>query len=733
MASGGPDSGGVRSGGLAEAATTAAPRAWEGLVGRTILLGIVPMAVLLGAMIAIAGVDRYSSLERNATRELGRLATAAALDLDREIRGAVDLSRTIAQMQSGGMFGMRQLSLETLRHLVERNPWCLGTYLCYEPDADGKDAHSLRWGLPEGSIDEAGRFLPYWFRDHARGGALALKINLDLDTSLYYDGVRRAFAATGEAAPMVGDPYFYDGDLLVEHTYPIVIGGRFMGIAGADRSLRGLRNDAQRLALVSDAAVFVISGRGIFAATSLDGDEPGRPGARVPQTLRTSRFAALFEPLLEPADAPRVLVAPSPIDGVETYWAAATIETGGWTVILARPASEVTGPLLAQTIWMSGVSGLAVLGVVALLVALLRNFSQRIRVAAAAASAIAAGDLAAESPASAQRDEAGLLLRTLAAMRLGLAEIVRRVKVATISLHTAITEVAAASRQQEAAAGEFEHTATEIAAAVVEIRRTSETLVASMGELRRFTGETADLADAGRGGLEEMRGSMDRLEEGSASIAQRLATINERAEGITRIVTTIATVADQTNLLSVNAAIEAEKAGEQGRGFLVVAREIRRLADQTAGATGEIERFVEQMRSAVSAGVMEMDRFAELVRLGCGQAETSTGRMSGILAQVDASVERFAALDAGMQQQAAAAGQIDGAMARLGERAREGAESVREFARSAAELQRALSSLRSVVDTFRLPEQRPVQPPQGDSNGRLHLMRTTAKTSPTDA
>ena len=88
----------------------------------------------------------------------------------------------------------------------------------------------------------------------------------------------------------------------------------------------------------------------------------------------------------------------------------------------------------------------------------------------------------------------------------------------------------------------------------------------------------------------------------------------QRTASINLAVTTIAKVADQTNLLSINAAIEAEKAGEYGKGFLVVAREIRRLADQTAVASLDIERMVKEMHSSVSAGVMEMDKFAEQVR-----------------------------------------------------------------------------------------------------------------------
>ena len=87
-------------------------------------------------------------------------------------------------------------------------------------------------------------------------------------------------------------------------------------------------------------------------------------------------------------------------------------------------------------------------------------------------------------------------------------------------------------------------------------------------------------------------------------------------------------MADQTNLLSINAAIEAEKAGEYGLGFLVVAREIRRLADQTAVATLDIERMVKEMQSSVAAGVMEMDKFSDQVRHGVQEVGNINGPCS---------------------------------------------------------------------------------------------------------
>jgi methyl-accepting chemotaxis protein WspA len=107
------------------------------------------------------------------------------------------------------------------------------------------------------------------------------------------------------------------------------------------------------------------------------------------------------------------------------------------------------------------------------------------------------------------------------------------------------------------------------------------------------------------------------------------------------VVTIITQVADQTNLPSNNAASEAEKAGEHSRGFLVVAREIRRLADQTAAATLGIESRVRLMQGAVSAGVMHMDKFSEEVRSGIGRVAEVNCQAGRIIAGVAALGERF--------------------------------------------------------------------------------------------
>src|SRR4028118_381836 len=139
---------------------------------------------------------------------------------------------------------------------------------------------------------------------------------------------------------------------------------------------------------------------------------------------------------------------------------------------------------------------------------------------------------------------------------------------------------------------------------------------------------TAIAAGASQNDLNRMETVMRQLSNATASIATKLGVMSEKANNINSIVTTITKVADQTNLLSLNAAIEAEKAGKYGSGFAVVAREIRRLADQTAVATLDIEKRVKEMQAAVSTGVTEMNNFTEEVNESVEDVESVSWQLT---------------------------------------------------------------------------------------------------------
>jgi methyl-accepting chemotaxis protein WspA len=193
---------------------------------------------------------------------------------------------------------------------------------------------------------------------------------------------------------------------------------------------------------------------------------------------------------------------------------------------------------------------------------------------------------------------------------------------------------------------------------------------------------------------------MQQLGDATGSISAKLGTIREKAETINLVVTTITKVADQTNLLSINAAIEAEKAGEAGRGFLVVAREIRRLADQTAVATLDIDLMVRQVQAAVAAGVMEMDRFRARAGSCLAQAAEVSRQIGQALEQAHVLNERFQMVNAGMGQQTEGARQIGEAIVQLADSVKQVSVAVKEFSSAAGGLRDAAQGLQREVGEF---------------------------------
>ncbi|HEY9321229.1 methyl-accepting chemotaxis protein WspA [Achromobacter deleyi] len=271
-----------------------------------------------------------------------------------------------------------------------------------------------------------------------------------------------------------------------------------------------------------------------------------------------------------------------------------------------------------------------------------------------------------------------------------------------VQVATSVTEIAATSKQQQATASEVAATTTEIGATSREISATSRELVRTMTEVSGAAEQTASLAGSGQVGLARMEDTMRNVVGAAGSVNAKLAILNEKASNITQVVTTITKVADQTNLLSLNAAIEAEKAGEYGRGFVVVATEIRRLADQTAVATYDIEQMVREIQSSVSAGVMGMDKFSEEVRRGMADMQQVGDQLSQIIQQVQTLAPRVQMVNEGMQAQATGAEQINQALQQLSDAAQQTVESLRQSSLAIEELTLVANDLRSGVSRFKV-------------------------------
>jgi methyl-accepting chemotaxis protein WspA len=317
------------------------------------------------------------------------------------------------------------------------------------------------------------------------------------------------------------------------------------------------------------------------------------------------------------------------------------------------------------------------------------------------AEQIATGDLNTKIEVS-SNDEVGKLLTAIKAMAQSLGSLIGQVQRSSIEATSSVTQIAASNKQLEATVTAQASSTNEVVATTREISATTQELVGTMNEVSTRAEEAMVSADRGQQGLATMESTMLQMDEGTQSISSKLNLISEKVSNITSVVTTITKVADQTNLLSLNAAIEAEKAGEYGLGFAVVAREIRRLADQTAVATLDIEQTVKEMRSAVSSGVMSMDKFTQDVRVGVQEVRTVGAQLAQIIEQVQELTPRFEAVGEGMEAQSQGAQQISDSMVPLNETARQTAVSLTEINRALDNLTRASRDMQDEISHFKI-------------------------------
>ena len=188
------------------------------------------------------------------------------------------------------------------------------------------------------------------------------------------------------------------------------------------------------------------------------------------------------------------------------------------------------------------------------------------------------------------------------------------------------------------------------------------------------------------------------------SVASRLSIIQEKTDGISSAVTTVNTVSQRTNLLSLNASIEAEKAGEFGGGFAIVASEIGKLADMTAVSAMNISKMVSDMRDSVESGVVEMRSFVILMRRSLRVMDRVSENMRAVSEQVAAVGPKFEELAGGVETQADRAARISKTMYAFSESAAQTRDKIGAFKAATDSLEKTAEQLRAKLSQFKLPK-----------------------------
>ncbi|SDD69590.1 Methyl-accepting chemotaxis protein [Massilia sp. PDC64] len=358
----------------------------------------------------------------------------------------------------------------------------------------------------------------------------------------------------------------------------------------------------------------------------------------------------------------------------------ALVETAGATLVVLNLA--VVALAFAKTVWLN------------------RAIAVPLRDATSVAERIATGDLRADVPAGTSRDEVGQLLRALGDMVQSWRTLAAETTRGVATMTGAAGEILSSTAQAAASTAETAAAVSQTTATVEEVKQTSLLASEKSRAVSDAAQQAARTAAEGKRALEESMKGMTSIQEKMEAIATTVVRLSERSHAIGEITATVAGLAEQSNLLAVNAAIEAAKAGEHGRGFAVVAQEVKSLAEQSRQATRQVREILGEIQKSVGAAVMITEQGAKTVAQGVEQTTQAGEAIRGLADNMTEAAQAAVQIAVSSQQQLAGMDQVVLAMENIQQASTENAAGTRQAEASARNLHALGQSLRQTIARF---------------------------------
>ncbi len=299
-------------------------------------------------------------------------------------------------------------------------------------------------------------------------------------------------------------------------------------------------------------------------------------------------------------------------------------------------------------------------------------------------------------------DEVGQIAHWFDELLGSLHKIISDVLSSTRQVAAASTEIAASSEEMAAGLTRQEQQAAQVSAAVEEMSASITEVASKSQDASKNAGNSQN--EAGTGGkvvaqtVEEMHSIAEDVNKSSQAIAE----LGKKGEQIGAIIEVINDIADQTNLLALNAAIEAARAGEHGRGFAVVADEVRKLAERTTQATEEVARSIRDIQTETQAAVQRIDAGSKRVKTGVELASSAGEALHRIVTSSQSLAGMVQSIAAAAEEQSSASEQISRSVEQITAVTKESAEGASQAARAAADLSAQAEKLQELVAKFKV-------------------------------
>lgn len=672
--------------------------------------GLVVLSFTL--IIFLIAREVYTISYQDGVTQAKKQAALHAQNISLELEQGMTVSRSLAAaalaLKQTGQPDRQQL-YQILPNTLASAPKLVDIFAVFEPNAfDGKDEqYRLNWPYH----DPTGRIIPYFVR--GKDGT-PVRDNMStpekVNTFEQFRNNPQAYQPDYEK-PGWGDFYVLTRQRRQETVIEpaeYVVGDRKMlvssmavpvqdaqqkilGVVGVDFALEDLQRNYNALhpfgghiTLISAAGLYVVSPK------SADVGKTIAPTSVLGQHLADIKTGKAFE--FDDADFLHLFM-PISIGKSGQYWSVG--------ISVPRAAlSETANHVRNEAILIGSVATLAILLLVTILVS---QMTVRLNHLATTMEQLnsGTGDLTIRLPITAN-DEIGRSGRAFNRFVESLAALVRDVRQQSQAVSSATTQLTSAAKQVEQASSQQSQAASASAAAVEEVTVAIQHIAEASQDVARLADTTGNLTDNSTQAVSKLSQEIRRLTATMQTLSDKVVSLGERSNEIDSIVHVIKDIADQTNLLALNAAIEAARAGEQGRGFAVVADEVRELAERTTTATTDISRIVNTIHHDTREAVNEVQTTRQLMENNVCVAEEANAAMSAIHRNNQELIARINDIANTTQAQSGSSHEIANNVEQISGMAQHNNHVVQEVAQAVSALQNMANNLTTIVGQFRL-------------------------------
>ncbi|MEW9900264.1 methyl-accepting chemotaxis protein [Chitinivorax sp. PXF-14] len=686
-------------------------RDWS-LRTKVLIVAAVSIVLGFGVMIAIIASQMYASSEEQGLARAREQAEAYAQKVSADFAWGYQLPKHLAlavQGMQGKDFPERKTLDAMLIRMLQSVPQASGLWMLWEPNAmDGKDAdYAKDWPVH----DPTGRYMPYITRaDNQIKQDTMLGADQQKAAEKFREnpeGYKPAYESSGwgdfyfvpkqRGRDTVTEPFPYDvqGKQVLMSSLVVAMkdgAGKFLGVSAIDVPLANLQESVGKYKPFGVGYVTLISNGGQYVV------------ARDPKLLGKPVEPQAFDAgLLDAVKSGKPMQFEK--DGyVHIFTPIAVGDTGEpWSIGVSVPQSVIVAEAVAvrnRAVLVGVVMTLVIIGLLALFLTALMRPLLRLSTAMEALAA-GQGDLTRRLEVRAE-DEIGRTAAHFNRFMGSLRDMFVDVRSQSEAVGGSAEQLAGSAHCVEAASAQQAEAATATAASVeqvtVSIQHIAET-ARDFEHTARATGtETANSQQLVTGVAHEIQLINDRV----AKLSETMDSLGQQSEQVNTIVRVIKDIAEQTNLLALNAAIEAARAGEQGRGFAVVADEVRKLAARTAEATVEISRIVETIQTEIGTAASDMGAARSQIESGRELSQRAARSMDSVRDSTQHLVTSIVQIAEATSEQAAASTDIAQNIEKISTMSQNNSQAVDEVGKAVEQLEQLSSNLRGIVGRFKI-------------------------------